>query len=217
MIFDKNYDKALWLLVASNKDDSERICKLINSIPKDIYLNIQNAIYNYYNGNYYDKKTNNVREKIIYSSTLIDNDGFESAITVKIVLGRLCFNIYRWKEDIERVEEEYELLLKDFENQDLSEMYYFDKNFIGRYSSEINNIKFVGYLTDVNTINIDRKYYLKRIPFCFIVSSFIGKKRIGMKIINVNKNMPEEIYFDDFSSKDKIDGLVKKKVRNKNK
>ena len=215
MIFDKNYDKALWLLVASNKEDSERICKLINCIPEDIYVGIQNAIDNYYNGNYYDKKNNGGREKIVYSTTLIDNDGFGSSITVKIVLGKLYFNVYRWKEDISRIEEEYELILKDINNEDLSEMFYFDKNFIGRYSSEINNIRFVGYLTDVNAVNLDRKYYVKRIPFCYVISSFLGKKRIGMKIINVTKNMPEEIYFDDFSSQDKINGLVKKKIREK--
>jgi len=213
MIFDINYDKALWLLVASNKEDSERICKLINSIPEKIYVEIHNAIDNYYNGICYDNKFNNIREKVVYSSTLTDNDGFESAIIVKIVLGKLYFNIYRWKEDIERVEEEYQLILKDINNQDIDEMFYFDKSFIGEYSSEINDIKFVGYLTDINTFNLDRKYYLKRIPFCYIISSFLGKKRIGMKIINVNKKMPEEIYYDDFSSQDKINSLIKKKSK----
>ena len=51
MIFDRNYDKALWMLVSGTKKDNERIYELFNCIPEDVCDKIHNAIDNYYNGN----------------------------------------------------------------------------------------------------------------------------------------------------------------------
>ena len=49
MIFNFDYDRALWLLVASNKIDSDSICNLISFIPDGVYSEIQIALNNYYN------------------------------------------------------------------------------------------------------------------------------------------------------------------------
>jgi hypothetical protein len=200
MIFDKNYDKALWLLVSLNKDDSSSIYNIISCISKDVYSNIQKAIDNYYNGKFID-----IKDNVVYKATLVDKDCYDCAIFVKIVMGKLYFNIYRWKEDIERVEEEYQLILKDINDDDIDEMLYFDKKLIGNYSSEINNIKFVGYLTDVNISNYDRKYHICRVPFGYVIISSLGKKKIGRKFVNIKRDMPSEIGMEDL--------VVKKRKR----
>lgn len=210
MIFDKDYDNALWLLVAGNKKDSDKICNLIRYIPEEIYLKIQMAI-----SDYYSEKLEKVNENVIYSDVFNEIDEYCCSIIVKIKRGRLYLNLYRWKEDIERIEEEYNLILKAVSSEDLEDLLILDKNIIGKYSSEVNNIKFLGCLTDVETSSYDRKYFVKKVPFGYIVFSKFGKKKTGRKFINVIKNMPEEIFVSDFDSQDNVASLVKKRVRDK--
>lgn len=206
MIFDYCYDKALWLLVAGNKKDREKICDFIKYIPDDIYLKIQKAISDYYSGN-----LENIRENVIYSDEFLGKDGYGSSIVVKIKAAKLYLNLYRWKEDIDRIEEEYSLILSDLSLDYLDEMLIFDKSIVGRYSSEVNNIKFIGCLTDVETSSYDRKYYIEKYPLGYIVFS-----KFGRKYVNVKKNIPEDLNVTDFSSKDTINALVKKRIRDKN-
>lgn len=47
MIFDKNYDKILWLILKGNKDNRERILEFIGSIPNHFLIKIQNTIKEY--------------------------------------------------------------------------------------------------------------------------------------------------------------------------
>lgn len=209
MIFDENYDKVLWLLVAGNKSDSDNICKLINYIPEDVYGQIQRAI-----SSYYDGTLENTKGNIIFSTSLSNVGEFDCYITVKIELGKLYLNVCRWKEDKERIEEDYELVLKDISKETIDDMLYFDKKYIGKYSSEINKIKFVGYLTDVEKSSYDRKFALQKIPLGYIVSSSLRKRNLGKKYVSINRNMPDEIYVENFSSQEKIGGLIKKRKRN---
>ena len=211
MLFDKNFDKSLWLLVAGNKKDSENVCKLISYIPEDICKNIQIAIRDYCNGG--------IKDSIIYKDTYNGVDGFDYYIVVKYEddvinnIYNLCITLYRWKEKEIRIEEEYNLVLRYIHVSQLDNMLYFIKDTIGSYSSEINNIKFVGYLTDVDPISYERSFSLKKVPFRYIVSSYLGNRKKGIRYVNVSNDMPDEIYYEDFSSQEKINGLVKKRKR----
>ena len=117
MIFDKDYDKTLWLLVAGNKKDSDKICNLIRYIPEEIYLKIQNAI-----RNYYSEKLEKANENVIYSDVFNGIDEYCCSIIVEIKTGGLYLNLYRWKEEIDRVEEEYNLILKDISSEFLEDL-----------------------------------------------------------------------------------------------
>lgn len=48
MIFDKNYDKSLWLILMSDKDNREEIIKFIKNIPKELYVKLNTALKKYY-------------------------------------------------------------------------------------------------------------------------------------------------------------------------
>jgi len=202
MIFDGNYDKVLWLLISSARNDSERIYELFNCIPEEVCVKIKKAIDNYYNGD--------MDNKIILKDTISNSDNFGCTIVVKVVLGKLHLNIYKWREEKERIEEEYELVLKDIDKQDFDEMLFFDKKYIGEYSSEINEIHFVGYGTNVETSNYNRKYYIKRIPFGYVIISSLGKKKLDRKFVNIKKKMPIDVNRDDLDNKE---SSVKKRIR----
>lgn len=205
MIFDENYDRSLWLLVASNKSDSDKICRLISYIPEDVYRQIQDSINNYYNGI--------IKNNTIFNTSLSNIEGYDYYITVKIVNDKLYFNVLRWIENKGRVEEEYQLVLQEMLKEYLTDMSWGDKRSLAKYSSEFNNIKFVGNLTAVDTESDDRRYRVTKVPFGFVVTTSKNKMIVAKKYVNLFKNMPEEIYLDDFSSEEKREGLVKKKKR----
>lgn len=48
MIFDKNYDKSLWLILMNDKDNREEIIKFIKNIPKELYVKLNAALKKYY-------------------------------------------------------------------------------------------------------------------------------------------------------------------------
>lgn len=206
MILDYYYDKVLWLLKKSSKKNNENICELVNYISDEVYKEIQERIAKYYKGT-----LDNVKDDIIFNKTIVNDDGYECYIVVKINKGRLYLNLYRWKEELDRIEEEYELVLRDIE---LEDMYYFDKKLIGEYSSEVNQIDFIGYGAMVNTYDYNRCFYLKRVPFGYVIISSIGRIPLRRKIVNVNRKMPKEINRDDFSIEDKN---IKKRIRIKKK
>ena len=211
MIFDKDFDRALWLLVSAKKKYSANICKLISLLPENVYEQIQTAIVRYY-----DNSLGNVRDSVIYSTTLSNVDGFDYYVVIKVISGKLYFNVRRWNEkNSERLEEDYELVLKRFYEDDLFLMLYGEKCNVGKYSHEFSNIKYEGYLPSVDTEIYDMKYRIKRIPFGFIVSNSLGRRTLGRKYVNVAQNMPEDICVTDFSSEENIAGLIKKRKRNK--
>jgi len=204
MIFDENFDRALWLLVASNKKDSEKICEFINFIPDYIYNDIQKKLTEYYDCS---KK---VKKNIIYDGCLVGNDGYEYYIVVKVRSDKLYFKVLRWKENIERIEEQYNLILKEMYIDYLDNMKFGDIKGIGKYSYEINKINDDGMDTEEYT----RVYNLNKLAFGFVITSF--KKRVPKKVkyVNLFKNIPKEIYIDDFSTEENINGLIKKRKRN---
>lgn len=207
MIFDENFDRALWLLVASNKSDSDKVCRLISCIPKSVYLEIQVALYNYYNCGM------EVKNNIVFETNLNNIDGFDYYIIVKVVSDKLFFKVLRWSENKERIEEEYKLVLMEIFSDYLADMEYGDKRNVGKYTYEINNIHYDDLVTLVDTESYDRSYILTKVPFGFILTGFIKKIPIKKKYVNVFKNIPEELCVDDFSSKEKIEGLVKKRKK----
>ena len=202
MILDNDYDKVLWLLKKSNKKNGKKICEMVNYIPDSLYEDIQEAIVKYYDGT-----LDCVDTGIIFSKTITNDDGFECYIVVKINKGKLYLYLYRWKEEVERIEEEYELILVDI---GLEDMNYYDKKIVGEYCSEVNRISFVGYGTDVTAETYKRSFSLKRVPFGYVIISSFGKIPLGKRFVNVNRVMPKDINKDDFSLEDK---KVKKRVK----
>lgn len=47
MIFGKNYDSSLWLILVSDKDNREEIIKFIKDIPKELYVKLMDSMIKY--------------------------------------------------------------------------------------------------------------------------------------------------------------------------
>lgn len=205
MIFDDGYDRALWFLVANNKRDSERVCNLIRFIPEYVYVDIQNAIMNF----------NSSKGDRVYNVALSNVDGYDCYVEVLLKKNKLYLILRRWIGDVERIEEEYELVLRNISNEMLVNMKYGDAFVIGRYSSAKHDIRKNGYCSETSTIGYDGKYGITRVPFGFFVTPV--KMNIGVmnKYVNLFKDKPEEMFIDDFSDRESVSRLVKKRKRDK--
>lgn len=210
MIFNKKFDRSLWLLIASGKQGKENIGDLISYLPKEVYRRIQIAIYKYYRG-----EIHNICDNMIFSESFRSAGGIQYYVCVSIVNNELKLRVRRWVEDRDRVEEDYELNLISISYEDLIKMNTYDRAYIGSYSHEFNNIQFVNNVTSVKTENVDRDYFMTRMICGFKISRYIGKISCGCKYVNVLKYIPKELYYEDFSELENVDKLVKRKVRKK--
>lgn len=202
MIFNEDYDKTLWLVLSSNKETRDDVGKLIGMLPNWVYVDIQKMISDYKMG------INTVYKK---SFDYVDNYGYY--VIVRIIHGKLLFNVTRWKEDKVRTEEEYTLCLVPITNDELLEMEYLCKKNIGSYDSEIyDNITYDPY-GGIDIYEFSRRYNIRKIPFGVILDTSLDKKIFNINVVNFKKNMPNEMFVSDFSSSDKIDALVKRKIR----
>ena len=200
MIFNENFDNALWLLV-SNKNDGSKIGEIISFIPDFVYDEIQVVLDNYFN----NKLT--VKDDVLYQKSLKNIDGYDCYIKIGIISNKLYVDLLRWVDGKNRVEEEYKLILKCISYDDLFNI----KNEVelGRFIKDIYNIdKYNGeYLID--NLSTDYRYTLRKAPLGFIITSYENRFPISKKYVDVAKNMPDELFAKDL----KKEFLVKKRKK----
>lgn len=200
MIFNEDFDNALWLLV-SNKTDGSKIGEIISFIPDFVYDEIQVVLDNYFNNKLA------VKDDILYQKSLNNIGGYDCYIKVGVISNKLYLDLLRWVDGKNRVEEEYKLILRKIGYDDLFNI----KNEVklGRFIKDIYNIdKYNGeYLID--NLATDHRYTLRKAPLGFIITSYGNKFPISKKYVDVVKNMPDELFAKDL----KKESLVKKRKR----
>ena len=200
MIFSDNFDRALWLVLSSNKRDRRLIGDVIGMFPDYVYKEIQEFIF---------KKNNDEFRK-----SYMDLNGYDCYVTVNVIADELLFNVDRWKEEYGiRCEESFQFNLVAVSRDDMNAM-ILQNNRIGSLSYEINdNISFSDMDTIVKNGYYNRDYNMYMIPFGCIMSTSLGYKLFSLKGVNYNKRMPDELYSYDFKDRDSINKLVKSKKR----
>lgn len=204
MIFDDSFDRSLWLVIASNKKDGEKIGNVIGMLPDYVYKEIQEFISNYKLG-----KIDSGEFRKSYSN--INEHGYY--ITGKIIANELLLTIDRWNYRDIRTEESYQLNLLSISKEEM-DLLIFQNNRIGTFSYEIiDNIRFTDANNLASSSTYNRDYNMFRIPFGCIMSTSLGYRLFSLKGINFFKKMPDELYVVDFGSPTKIEKLVKSRKR----
>lgn len=200
MIFSDNFDRALWLVLSSNKRDRRLIGDVIGMFPDYVYKEIQEFI----------SKRNGDEFRKSYR----DLNGYESYVIVKVIADELLFNVDRWKEENGiRCEESFQFNLVAVSRDDMNAM-ILQNNRIGSLSYEINdNISFSDMDTIVKNGYYNRDYNMYMIPFGCIMSTSLGYRLFSLMGVNYNKRMPNELYSYDFNDRDSINRLVKSRKR----
>ena len=202
MMFNYDYDIALWL-VASNKTDGSKICEVISFIPEFVYNEIQVVLDNYFNNKLV------VKDDILYQKSLKNIDGYDCYIKVAIISNKLYFDLLRWVDGKNRVEEEYKLILKRISYEDLFNIKNSDRIELGRFIKDVYNIDKYGDGLLVDNLETDYSYTLKKVPLGFIITSYENRFPISKKYVDVVKNMPDEIFAKNF----KRESLVRKRKK----
>ena len=200
MIFNENFDNALWLLV-SNKTDGSKIGEIISFIPDFVYDEIQVVLDNYFNNKLA------LKDDILYQKSLNNIDGYDSYIKVGVISNKLYLDLLRWVDGKNRVEEEYKLILKQISYDDLFNIK--NKVELGRFIKDIYNIDEYNGEYLIDNLTTDHRYNLRKAPLGFIVTSYGNRLPISKKYVDVVKNMPDELFTKDL----KKESLVKKRKK----
>lgn len=200
MIFSDNFDRALWLVLSSNKRDRRLIGDVIRMFPNYVYKEIQEFI--------------SKRNSDEFRKSYRDLNRYESYVIVKVIADELLFNVDRWKEENGiRCEESFQFNLVAVSRDDMNAM-ILQNNRIGSLSYEINdNISFSDMDAIVKNGYYNRDYNMYMIPFGCIMSTSLGYKLFSLKGVNYNKRMPDELYSYDFKDRDSVNKLVKSRKR----
>lgn len=199
MIFDKEFDKSLWMILSADKKNRNKIVEFIRSIPERLQEEIKKSIsiYREYemdddsvclddsllNGNY------ETQDRILYWYEYDDDFG-------SLELG---YSVYNG----ERYEEAFELTLEPCGNK----IEYFEDEYIGNLEYDITQS---GYITTCSEI----EYNMIKTPFGTFVVSMLddrnNKEKLGISRVNL-RNMPDEMFMTDLNNNDSVKRLVRRK------
>lgn len=116
MVFSKDYDKTLWLILYADKNNRYDIANFIRIIPKDLIERIRNVLMN-----------GNISDKIEFSKAIRDDDGILSLFKIKIDKYSLRIQLSIWNNNMESA---YDI---DLGKIDFSKVNEDDLTYVGSY------------------------------------------------------------------------------------
>lgn len=116
MVFSKDYDKTLWLILYADKNNRYDIANFIRIIPKDLIERIRNVLMN-----------GNISDKIEFSKAIRDDDGVLSLFKIKIDKYSLRIQLSIWDNNMESA---YDI---DLGKIDFSKVNEDDLTYVGSY------------------------------------------------------------------------------------
>ena len=200
MIFDKDYDAALWYIVKVDKKNRKEITDFVKEIPDKLLENIRVSIQKFKDGEY-----NSNDEKLDYYRCNSDNDPRVNYYFQ--IDDDECLTIKKSFND----DNIFELMLFPIGPERVKYLDNFEEEWVGCVT---NNIKTTHLGNQCELINCkEREYNIYKTPIGYFVEYnreiLNGKKDIGIyKPINI-KEMPKDIKRGNL--------LCKKYVPNKNK
>ena len=116
MVFSKDYDKTLWIILYADKNNRYDIANFIRIIPKDLIERIRNVLMN-----------GNISDKIEFSKAIRDDDGILSLFKIKIDKYSLRIQLSIWNNNMESA---YDI---DLGKIDFSKVNEDDLTYVGSY------------------------------------------------------------------------------------
>lgn len=188
MVFSKEYDRSLWLMLVSdiNKD---KIAEVISNIPSDLSEQIRLYVKEYNQG---------IRNHswLKYSKNNITYE-------IKLVFDELFISMIRIGTDGKKYISDLKLM--PINKKDIVDMYYYRNLYFADFDTYVDN----GYDMEHEIMN----YYsiMKNFFGCYVIAYDFHKKD-KTKFINFDK-IPKEIYQHQFNDEKRINRLVKKRSK----
>ncbi|MBQ2873009.1 MAG: hypothetical protein IJE89_03310 [Bacilli bacterium] len=197
MVFNFDYDKALWIMLQGDKINREVLIKFINSLTNDMYKCIHDLIYN-------DSRKSNI--------TCLLGDNF--TLYVELHDKELTIKLNQFNISKERVEEFFSLTLVPLENTDKLLKKDEKELYIGNFNYKTRQL----YPVVDEFVEIREKenvnYVLKKKLFGYSLFMVSPGKNCALEQSMVDiKNIPDKIYPHYFTSESRQRRLIRRRNR----
>ena len=197
MVFNKYYDRALLLMMLSDKENSAMIINFLKFMPEEMHMYIREVIsLNSHMTTYGDFRTINFD-----GMHKLNNDGFIYNLNIMLVHGMLVIDLHRCHIDM-NIDEKINLSLQPLRSYDLEK-----KINIGSFTYEFDT---VNTLNDKKTVYF-RNYNIKKLSFDNIMVT--SGYRCLSKIVPV-KSCFQEISLESLFNDSRFSKCSKKRVLN---
>lgn len=209
MIFDKDLDRALWAMMAGCSDNRSDIAYFIKTLPKEIIMDIRRAL---------EDKKQGFFDISNYSNRYLKSGFFNYKYSIDVVNSTLMLKVVRYKTYINKTDGNEHVLHEE----------EFQLNLNMLYPALIHNVKkeYIGnFIAKSSKVNFEDDIY-KGIIYKYVcgnyelIGTIFGKfikttdnEINNLSYVNFDKCCPNELYFADFASKDRVMNLVKNKKR----
>ena len=202
MIFNEGYDKTLWLMLAGDKENRNKLVYFIRTMPEQIYNDILKMI------NYGAISNKHYIYPVV--NEMLMEDGFEYFYRYGIVSDRLELYVSRCNLDLNLVET-FTLDLNVFDFEELMSVDFMDAIKIGSFSWTVDRLDYDMDSVVSSRNGLSREYRLYKEMFNNII---VGNGDLRTRVNYLSK-CPDDMHLDDFSTDKKVNGLVKKRKRRK--
>lgn len=208
MIFNRDFDRLLWLMAAGDEKNREKLAYFIRIIPQEVYEDINNAIISYdeVDGSFISSNISSCNS-ISVKKRLRTLDGIDYAYEFELD-GCLHLKIWRWKGC--HVEEKFELSLSANTCNILDNMRNFESIYVGSFCCNSKN--FENGSKNSMVVQSNNEYYLVKTPIGYVVET-LDRYDLKKKMIGYEKKCPGELYATDFCTSGSLNYLVKAKKR----
>lgn len=193
MVFDKRFDRALWIMLSSDKENRDYIARMIACIPQEAYGVVRCMIDNYYNGTDTRSFCDCVLDEMYFSAAIVDNE--------------LFVELFFWND---KEEESFELCLANLTSEDLLGMTQFKNQFLGSFEY-LGGEKSNSNSLELNNIwSIERYYELRRTPLGYRIG-FLNSRNDNIYDFRRArvKMVPDKMYPHQFDNGKKFQRLMR--------
>lgn len=201
MVFNEEFDRALWLVLASDVFNREDIASLVYNIPKELFKCIFEQL------KMYDVTKDNLDYSFKnFRKAFRENDGDNCFYNIEMNPEEINIKLNRWGSSGVSLEETVELCLVSLSVNDLLNINLEASTYIGNYSYHSSQ-----FLTPESTVLLvdikEKEYQIKAdTPIGLVMYNSEGGK--FFRIVNMKK-MPSEMELSDLSSKRSVNKLVR--------
>lgn len=209
MVFGCDYDKSLWLILAGDRRNREKIAELVSNIPNEIFERIHQELEKYNNC---DEKKFNSDEWIKFNKLVrIDNEknnGYDNYLySVEMNYEEIKIKLCIWENISLGLEENIELSLVSISSDDLMAIDLFDSTCVGSYSYMNSRVVSLCGHNSVIVVGDEREYQLVSTTTFGVLMRTSESEKIS-KMINLKK-MPDDISLNDLSNRRNVNKLVR--------
>lgn len=201
MVFNEEFDRTIWIILASDKDNRFNIAEFIYNMPRELLEKIYNQLKLYSSDN-----DNKAMKSNDFRKALRDKDGNNYFYTVDMDSQEIKINLKKWNSSSDKLEENIGLSLYAISIEDLTNIEEDFPLYIGNY--HYNTSGFLNpFSSTLVVLGDERDYEIFENTILGLKISVTDDNRTFRRV-NI-KNMPQDISLSDLGDRCSVNRLVR--------